>query len=184
MKNFVLWDITPCSPLKLKQCFRGARRLHLQGRRINQTRALNATYFTLLVFLAYYLTLKWRRHVPPKRRLTFNGLHGVISHKIKLPFFRFVLFILLLTSSNLSFFRFKPLHGRCIISECVTKDRSQETLCRYRSEPTSYMIHAPQQQVTRFSASCLRNLQFNYLNSGYEANKIRMLLSPYLPVHS
>jgi hypothetical protein len=24
------------------------------------------------------------RHVPPKRRLTFNGLHGVISHKIEL----------------------------------------------------------------------------------------------------
>jgi hypothetical protein len=26
----------------------------------------------------------WRRHVPPKRRLTFNGLHGVISQKIVL----------------------------------------------------------------------------------------------------
>jgi hypothetical protein len=27
---------------------------------------------------------KWRRHVPPKRRLTYNGLHGVISQKMEL----------------------------------------------------------------------------------------------------
>jgi hypothetical protein len=27
---------------------------------------------------------KWRRHVPPKHRLTFNGLYGVISQKIEL----------------------------------------------------------------------------------------------------
>jgi hypothetical protein len=27
---------------------------------------------------------RWRRYVPPKRRLTFNGLHGVISQKIVL----------------------------------------------------------------------------------------------------
>jgi hypothetical protein len=27
---------------------------------------------------------RWRRHVPLKRRLSFNGLHGVISHKIEL----------------------------------------------------------------------------------------------------
>jgi hypothetical protein len=27
---------------------------------------------------------RWRRHVPPKRRFTFNGLYGVISQKIEL----------------------------------------------------------------------------------------------------
>jgi hypothetical protein len=27
---------------------------------------------------------RWRRYVPPKRRLTFNGLHGVISQKMVL----------------------------------------------------------------------------------------------------
>jgi hypothetical protein len=27
---------------------------------------------------------RWRRHVPPKRRLTFNGLHSVISQKVEL----------------------------------------------------------------------------------------------------
>jgi hypothetical protein len=28
--------------------------------------------------------LKVNQHVPPKRQLTFNGLHGVISHTIQL----------------------------------------------------------------------------------------------------
>jgi hypothetical protein len=32
--------------------------------------------------LACSSTWRWRRHVPPKRWLTFNGLHGVISQKI------------------------------------------------------------------------------------------------------
>jgi hypothetical protein len=27
---------------------------------------------------------RWRRYVPPKRRLTFNRLHGVISQKTEL----------------------------------------------------------------------------------------------------
>jgi hypothetical protein len=37
-------------------------------------------------FLAWFILRPWRRrrHVPPKRRLTFNGLHGVISQKIEL----------------------------------------------------------------------------------------------------
>jgi hypothetical protein len=36
-------------------------------------------------WLLIWLTLRpwiWRWHVPPKRRLTFNGLHGVISQQI------------------------------------------------------------------------------------------------------
>jgi hypothetical protein len=37
-------------------------------------------------FLAWFILRlrRWRRHVPPKHRLTFNGLHGVISQKIEL----------------------------------------------------------------------------------------------------
>jgi hypothetical protein len=36
-------------------------------------------------FLAWLILQpwRWRRHVPPKRRLTFNGLHGVLSQKIQ-----------------------------------------------------------------------------------------------------
>jgi hypothetical protein len=39
--------------------------------------------FTLVSCSAYSSTLKWRWHVNPKRCLTFNGLHGVISQKTK-----------------------------------------------------------------------------------------------------
>jgi hypothetical protein len=31
---------------------------------------------------------RWRRHVPPKRRLTFNGLHGITSQKLTLLIFQ------------------------------------------------------------------------------------------------
>jgi hypothetical protein len=35
-------------------------------------------------FLAWLRPWRWRRHIPPKRRLTSNGLHGVISQKTEL----------------------------------------------------------------------------------------------------
>jgi hypothetical protein len=37
-------------------------------------------------FLAWLILgpWRWRRHVSPKRRLTFDGIHDVISHKIEL----------------------------------------------------------------------------------------------------
>jgi hypothetical protein len=34
MKSSIFWDITPCSPLKVNQCFGGTSRLYLQVRRI------------------------------------------------------------------------------------------------------------------------------------------------------
>jgi phage shock protein PspC (stress-responsive transcriptional regulator) len=45
--------------------------------------------FLLIVscwFLAWLILPPWksRRYIPPKRRLNFNGLQGVISHKTKL----------------------------------------------------------------------------------------------------
>jgi hypothetical protein len=40
--------------------------------------ALHATCFKLVSSLAYSSTLKMERHIPPKCRLTFNGLYGVI----------------------------------------------------------------------------------------------------------
>jgi hypothetical protein len=38
MKSTVLWDIRPCSPLKVNQRFGGTYRLHIQGRRISRDR--------------------------------------------------------------------------------------------------------------------------------------------------
>jgi hypothetical protein len=41
----------------------------------------------------------------------------------------------------------------------------------HRSQAPICMIHAPQQQVTHFSASALRNFLFNYLHSESRANR-------------
>jgi hypothetical protein len=69
IKSTIFWDITPCSPLKVNQCFRGTYRLHLQD-------LLSHWYLAWLI-----RPWRWRQHVPPKRWLTFNGLHSIISHK-------------------------------------------------------------------------------------------------------
>jgi hypothetical protein len=65
MKSTVFWDITPCSPLSVK--WHPAYRL------------LSRWFLARLI-----LPWRWSRYVPPKRRLTMNGLHGVISQKIEL----------------------------------------------------------------------------------------------------
>jgi hypothetical protein len=36
--NYILWNITPCSPLNVNRHFGGTCRLHLHGRRISQAR--------------------------------------------------------------------------------------------------------------------------------------------------
>jgi hypothetical protein len=61
MRNSIFWDITPCSPLKVNRRFEGTYRLHLHGWRKCEARN-NA----------------WKK-APPKRWLTSNGLHGIIS---------------------------------------------------------------------------------------------------------
>jgi hypothetical protein len=41
---------------------------------------LSCCFLARLIFRPW----RWRQYVPPKRRLTFNGLHGVMSQKIVL----------------------------------------------------------------------------------------------------
>jgi hypothetical protein len=77
MKNSLFWDITPCSPFRVNRRFGGEGRQHLQGRRISQGRNQHESRWQV------DLCWRWRRHVPPKRRLTFNGQHGVIFQKIE-----------------------------------------------------------------------------------------------------
>jgi hypothetical protein len=87
MRRYIFWDITPCSPMKLNRRFGGTYCLHLQGGRIIQARngIKQAVRRDLLVSsLVYPSTLKKRQYSPPKRRLTFTGLHGGISQKIEL----------------------------------------------------------------------------------------------------
>jgi hypothetical protein len=72
MMSSIFWDITPCSPLKVNGRFggTGGSACHLLSR-----------WFPTRLILR---TWRWRRHVPPKGRLTFNGLHGVIFQEIEL----------------------------------------------------------------------------------------------------
>jgi hypothetical protein len=41
MESTIFWDITPCSPLKVSWCFRGAYGLHLQSQIISRVRNLS-----------------------------------------------------------------------------------------------------------------------------------------------
>jgi hypothetical protein len=77
MKSHIFWGITPCGPLKINT-FRTNMSPPSSGSEL-------ATCFMLVSCLASSSTLKMEAIcVPPKRRLTFNRLHGVISHKIGL----------------------------------------------------------------------------------------------------
>jgi hypothetical protein len=90
MKSYVFCDIAPCSPLKVNRRFGGTFRFHLQGRRIswvrNQPESMwqaepRSRWFLAQIIIRPWI---WRRYLPPKRRLTFNGLHGIISQMIAL----------------------------------------------------------------------------------------------------
>jgi hypothetical protein len=76
MKSTIFWDITLCSPLNVNRRFGGTYRLHLQGRRISWARNQQSSACHLLSY--WFLTRlilrpwRWRRYIPPKRRLTFN----------------------------------------------------------------------------------------------------------------
>jgi hypothetical protein len=72
MKSSIFWDITPCSGLKVNRRFGRTYRL-----------ALLATCFHSGILNWFVLRpWRWRRYLPPDRRLTFNGPHAVISQKI------------------------------------------------------------------------------------------------------
>jgi hypothetical protein len=73
MKSNVFWDITPCSPLSINRRFGGT------------SPPAGATCFRAGFLLnLFFGTWRRRRYVPPKRQLTLNGLHGLISQKIVL----------------------------------------------------------------------------------------------------
>jgi hypothetical protein len=82
MKSF--WDITPYSPFAVNQHFGGTCGLRLEGRRINQERNQREAGSKLVSWLILR-SWTWRRYVPPKSRLTFNGLHCIIAQKTE-PF--------------------------------------------------------------------------------------------------
>jgi hypothetical protein len=77
----IFWDITPCAPLKVNRRLGETYRLHLQVRRISRARTQPESRWQAELILRPW---RWRWYVPPKRRLTFNGLHRVVSQKILL----------------------------------------------------------------------------------------------------
>jgi hypothetical protein len=90
MKSSIFWDITPCILLKVNRRFDATCSLHRQSQGTSRVRNQSElkqsllTAFTLASCTAYSSTLKMERHVPPKLRLTFNELHGVISQRTEL----------------------------------------------------------------------------------------------------
>jgi hypothetical protein len=76
MKSTTFRDITPCNPLKVNRRFGGTYLLHLQGL-ISRAWCQHESRWQAEVW-------RWKRYVPPKRRLNFRGLHGIISQKIVL----------------------------------------------------------------------------------------------------
>jgi hypothetical protein len=81
MKRIIFWDMTPCSPLSLNRRFGGNRF------------SKPASKHLLNLFLRPW---RWRRYVPPKRRLKLNGLHSIISQMILFwhPFVHTVMYLL------------------------------------------------------------------------------------------
>jgi hypothetical protein len=86
LKTAVFWDVTPCRYF-VNRRFGGTYRLHLQG--IRNTRAMNqreqvavdwATCSRCFIARVFLIPWRWRRYVPPKRRLT-KYLHGAKSQK-------------------------------------------------------------------------------------------------------
>jgi hypothetical protein len=91
MKSTIFWDITPCSPLTVNRSFGGTYRLHVQGRKnkLNLFFRPSSGSKNNLFFRPW----RWKRYVPPRRPLTLNGLHGVISQNIVLITDYFLLWV-------------------------------------------------------------------------------------------
>jgi hypothetical protein len=83
LKSIIFCDMTPCSLSSFNRRVGETYRLHLQGRRNKFSKNQHASHllpcwFLLNLFLRPW---RWRRYVPPKRRLKLDGLH-VISQKM------------------------------------------------------------------------------------------------------
>jgi hypothetical protein len=71
----IFWGITSFSELEVNRRFGGTRRFHLLY-------FLTASgMFLVWLILRYW---RWVWHIPPKRRLTSNGIYGITSQKIRL----------------------------------------------------------------------------------------------------
>jgi hypothetical protein len=84
IKGSISWDITPCSPLKVHISEEHLAPIFRVNLHYVATSVLLAACFMAVSSLDYYSTLKMGATLSPKRRLTFSGLHDMISQKIEL----------------------------------------------------------------------------------------------------
>jgi hypothetical protein len=77
LKSTIFWDITPCSPLKVSRRFERTSPPFSGSNKPSKISAWKKV--TMRWYLARFIRpWRWRRYVPPKRGLSFNGQHGVI----------------------------------------------------------------------------------------------------------
>jgi hypothetical protein len=91
MKSSRFWHITSCKQLKVNRCFGGTCRLQFQDWKVSEASRQQAELVACQNCKLYKngrdlgsQRWRWRRHFPPKRLLTFNGLHGDIFQKTTL----------------------------------------------------------------------------------------------------
>jgi hypothetical protein len=110
MKSSIFWDITPHRIWGSHRS--GYKEFYLLGYNTVQHIESQSTSTKLCLplasswFLAWLIFLTWRRrrNVPPKRWMSFNGLHDVISQKTEL--FRILYFLKITSEHNSSQYPF------------------------------------------------------------------------------
>jgi hypothetical protein len=149
MKSTIFWDIPPCSPLNVNRRFGGIDRIYYQGR-ISRARYQRESKWQAEFCLPFRLLSRWYiarlirpwkwRYVSSNRRLTFNGLHGVISQNIVLLIKVFLnnnfciqmKIILNIISDSWKRFKFYNWVSVSLIPECIIY-RSVYIICFYKT---------------------------------------------------
>jgi hypothetical protein len=99
---------------------------------------------------------RWRRYVPPKRQLTFNGLHGIVSQKIE------VFITTAVRTSNPTLEVCSEHYARSTWAAFVTR-----TMCQWYECSSSIHVRCSMSTSTvateAWILSCLQLLQINPL---------------------
>jgi hypothetical protein len=93
IKSFILWDITPCSPLKDNRCFGGICRFQIQG-------LIATCSYAVFFYLAYSAALKMEATCSYKSSVDFKWTtRSYISEDITLFISVFIMELKSLSSS-------------------------------------------------------------------------------------
>jgi hypothetical protein len=104
IKSSSFLDIRPYSPLKTNRRFEGTYLLHLHGLSVSQVRNQHGAGVKQRFLLGLLFSREQRRQVPPKRYLTFNWVHGIISQKSDRFIFTKICKLTILNDTNISYF--------------------------------------------------------------------------------